>query len=136
MIHKKGKLVFLPISIAAISLSTIMGTMANAGSQGVDIYCIMRKGGNDHASSWRAAYQSLKNERGGLFKISPNQAATIIVQQVVGNEEQYGNCIKYLGELYPRDPETDEIPRTNVKPIKPRKINTKGKDYIDDRYSY
>ena len=136
MSYKKRNLFFLPISTAAIAISTILGTMVNAGSQGVDIYCIMREGGNDHASSWRAAYQSLKNERGGLFKISPNQAATIIVQQVVGNEAQYDNCIQYLGDLYPKDPITKEIPRTNVKPIKPRKINNKGSDYIDDRYSY
>ena len=136
MNSKKRKLFFLPISIAAITSQTILGSIANAGSQGVDIYCIKRDGGNDHNSSWKAAYQSLKNERGGLFKISPNQAATIIVQQVVGNPNQYDNCIKYLGDLYPKDPETNEIERKNVNPIKPKKINKKGKDYIDDRYSY
>ena len=133
---KKGKLFFLPISIAAVTISSIIGSQVNAGSQGVDIYCVMREGGNNHSSSWKAAYQALKNERGGLFKISPNQAATIIVQQVVGNDDKYQNCIKYLGDLYPKDLETDEIERTNVKPIKPRKINKKGGDYIDDRYSY
>ncbi|AAP99079.1 Predicted membrane protein [Prochlorococcus marinus subsp. marinus str. CCMP1375] len=87
----------------------------------------MRNGGNDHASSWLAAYQSLKNERGGLFKISPRQAATIIVQQVVGSPDTYKDCIQHLGDLYPKNEEDLE---GNVEE---KKVN---KGYVEDRYSY
>ena len=38
-----------------------------------------------------------------LFKISPRQAATIIVQQVVGGNEKYSDCVEYLGDLYPKN---------------------------------
>ncbi len=123
----KKNVFLLPLSIAAITTSTIVGTISNAGSQGVDIYCVMRNGNNDHASSWQAAYQSIKNERGGLFKISPKQAATIIVQQVVGSPDQYKDCVQYLGELYPKD---DELPEIKTKPKKSQD------NYMNDRYSY
>ena len=100
---KQQKLFFLPLSILTLTFTSLLGSHVYAGAQGVDIYCVMREGGNDHDSSWAAAYQSLKNERGGIFKISPRQAATIIVQQVVGAPDKYENCIEYLGELYPKD---------------------------------
>ena len=127
--RKQTKILLLPISIAVLTLTTIFGSEAKAGSQAVDIYCVMRNGGNDHESSWQAAYISLKNERGGLFKISPRQAATIIVQQVVGNTEKYDDCIQFLGELYPK-PKIDESLDTNVE------SRRENENYIEDRYSY
>ena len=88
----------------------------------------MRNGGNDHESSWQAAYISLKNERGGLFKISPKQAATIIVQQVVGSKDTFSNCVQYLGDLFPKE---------QVKPKeKNDKVKNQDKGYVNDRYSY
>ena len=110
MMRRQKKLFLFPLSIAILSISSVIGsTRAQAGSQAVDIYCVMRDGGNEHATSWQAAYTSLKNERGGLFKISPRQAATIIVQQVVGNTEKYDDCIQYLGDLYPKPKPEDMI---------------------------
>ena len=91
----------------------------------------MRDGGNTHEASWQAAYISLKNERGGLFKISPRQAATIIVQQVVGNTERYDNCIQFLGDLYPK-PKPEDMIENNINPDRPQE-NEKEK-YIEDSW--
>ena len=131
----KKNVFLLPLSIAAITASTILGSIANAGSQGVDIYCVMRNGGNDHEPSWSAAYIALKNERGGIFKISPRQAATIIVQQVVGNPDNYQDCAQYLGDLYPKDDGLPEI-NTRKNPALKTKPQRSTDDYMDDRYSY
>ncbi len=131
MLRQKNLLV-LPISIAVLTISSIFGsTTAKAGSQAVDIYCVMRNGGNTHESSWQAAYTSLKNERGGLFKISPRQAATIIVQQVVGNTEKYDDCIQFLGELYPKPKPEEMIPSDITSDS-----DQENEEYIDDRYNY
>ncbi len=127
---QKRSLFLLPISIFALTTSTIIGSFANAGSQGVDIYCVMRNGGNDHDSSWQAAYQAIKSERGGLFKISPKQSATIIVQQVVGSPEKYENCVQYLGDLFPQ--EYVQPPKAKTK----AKKNKEDKGYVNERYSY
>ncbi len=129
--YKKKNLFLLPISVVLLSSSSLFGTLASAGSQGVDIYCVMRNGGNDHDSSWQAAYQAIKSERGGLFKISPKQAATIIVQQVVGSPDKYDNCVQYLGDLFPKE----EIkPKDKIK--KSSEYEGKNKGYVNDRYSY
>ena len=39
----------------------------NAGSFGAEIFCTMRDGGNDHESSWDAAYTYIKQQKGGIF---------------------------------------------------------------------
>lgn len=125
--YKKKTLFVLPISVLVFATSTLLGSFAKAGSQGVDIYCVMRNGGNDHDSSWQAAYQAIKSERGGLFKISPKQAATIIVQQVVGSPDTYDNCVQYLGELFPKE---------EIKPKNKIKKSSEEKGYVNERYSY
>ena len=38
-----------------------------ASSFGAEIFCGMRDGGNDHESSWDAAYTYIKKQKGGLF---------------------------------------------------------------------
>ena len=132
--RRQKNLFLLPLSIAILTLSQIfLGETAKAGSQAVDIYCVMRDGGNTHEASWQAAYISLKNERGGLFKISPKQAATIIVQQVVGNTEKYDDCIQFLGDLYPK-PKPEDMIENNINQDKSEE--SKKEEYIDDRYSY
>ena len=42
-----------------------------ASSFGAEIFCTMRDGGNDHESSWDAAYSYIKKQKGGIFKVSP-----------------------------------------------------------------
>ena len=92
---------FLPISIIYLLCCSTLGLKVNgAVTNGADIYCFMRNGGNTHEPSWEAAYQFIKSKKQGLFKTSPKQAATLIVEQVVQNPVQYEDCINYLGDLY------------------------------------
>ena len=92
---------FLPISIICLVCSTTLGLKVNgAVTNGADIYCFMRNGGNTHEPSWEAAYQFIKSKKQGLFKTSPKQAASLIVEEVVQDPIKYENCINYLGDLY------------------------------------
>ena len=95
---------FLPISIICAVCNTALGLKTNAGvTNGADIYCFMRQGGINHESSWQAAYQIIKNKKQGLFKTSPKQAASFIVEEVVQDPSKYEDCISYLGDLYTGD---------------------------------
>ena len=72
-----------------------------AGSFGAEIFCTMRDGGNDHESSWEAAYSYIKRQKGGFFKTSPKQAAAQIIETVVREKDKFSGCIEYLDKLYP-----------------------------------
>ncbi len=72
-----------------------------AGSFGAEIFCTMRDGGNDHESSWEAAYSYIKRQKGGFFKTSPKQAAAQIIETVVREKEKFIDCVEYLDQLYP-----------------------------------
>ena len=132
---------FLPISIICLVCGSSLGLKVNAGvTNGADIYCFMRNGGNTHEPSWEAAYQFIKNKKQGLFKTSPKQAASLIVEEVVQNPTKYEDCINYLGDLYKANSGSIEF---NDKKEFENKINSltessektpKGK-YID-RYEY
>ena len=50
----------------------------------------MRDGGNEHESSWEAAYTYIKKQKGGFFKVSPKQAAAQIVETVVREQRKIG----------------------------------------------
>ena len=92
---------FLPISIICLICGSTLGLKINAAvTNGADIYCFMRNGGNTHEPSWQAAYQFIKNKKQGLFKTSPKQAASLIVEEVVQDPVKYEECINYLGDLY------------------------------------
>ena len=85
----------------------------NAGSFGAEIFCTMRDGGNDHESSWDAAYTYIKKQKGGLFKVSPKNAAAQITETVIREKEKLSYCIEYLDNLHPnrkliRDLEKEE----------------------------
>ena len=95
---------FLPISIFCLVCGSTLGLKINAAvTNGADIYCFMRNGGNNHEPSWQAAYQFIKNKKQGLFKTSPKQAASFIVENVVQDPVKYSDCINYLGDLYTGD---------------------------------
>ena len=72
-----------------------------AGSFGAEIFCTMRDGGNDHESSWEAAYSYIKRQKGGFFKPSPKQAAAQIIETVVREKDKFSGCVEYLDKLYP-----------------------------------
>ena len=77
----KKKLIFLTLgTISSLSLQT---SKVNAGTFGAEIFCSMREGGNDHESSWEAAYTYIKKQKGGFFKVSPKQAAAQITESVI-----------------------------------------------------
>ena len=95
----KKKFIFLTIGvISPLSLQTLK---VNAGSFGAEIFCTMRDGGNDHESSWDAAYTYIKKQKGGLFKVSPKQAAAQITESVIRDRETFSYCVEYLDKLHP-----------------------------------
>ena len=53
----KRELIFITLGI--ICPLSLHALKVNAGSFGAEIFCTMRDGGNDHESSWEAAYLSL-----------------------------------------------------------------------------
>ena len=96
---KQKKLILLTFGI--ITPLFFMTTKANASSFGAEIFCTMRDGGNDHESSWEAAYTYIKKQKGGLFKISPKNAAAQITETVIREGEKFSYCVEYLDNLHP-----------------------------------
>ena len=95
----KRKLICLSLGIVfPLSFQT---SKVNAGSFGAEIFCTMRDGGNDHESSWDAAYTYIKKQKGGLFKVSPKQAAAQITESVIRDRETFSYCVEYLENLHP-----------------------------------
>ena len=135
----KIKELVLPI-FAFLVPSVFFISEANAGSFGAEIFCTMRDGGNDHESSWQAAYSYIKRQKGGLFKTSPNQAAAQIVETVVREREKFSYCVEYLNQLHP----DRKLQLENNKKEKKRKQqellkekeNEKYSEETFDRYSY
>jgi len=132
---------FLPISIFCAVCSTTLGLQTNAGvTNGADVYCFMRNGGNTHEPSWQAAYQFIKGKEQGLFKTSPKQAASMIVEEVVQDPTRYEDCIDYLGDLYTSEKTSrqvnsdDDLQDETTSSIDNQEKSPKGK-YID-RYDY
>ena len=95
----KKKLIFFTLGI--ISPLSLQTSKVNAGSFGAEIFCTMRDGGNDHESSWEAAYSYIKKQKGGIFKVSPKQAAAQITESVIRDKETFTYCVEYLDQLHP-----------------------------------
>ena len=95
----KKKFIFLTLGI--ICLISLRTSKVNAGSFGAEIFCTMRDGGNDHESSWDAAYTYIKKQKGGIFKVSPKQAASQITESVIRDQETFSYCVEYLDKLHP-----------------------------------
>ena len=108
---KLKKQILLALGIfTSITLTTLK---VNASSFGAEIFCTMRDGGNDHESSWDAAYTYIKKQKGGLFKVSPKNAAAQITETVIREREKFSYCVEYLDNLHPnrkliRDLEKEE----------------------------
>ena len=95
----KKKLIFLTFGIT--STLSLLPFEVNAGTFGAEIFCNMRDGGNDHESSWEAAYTYIKKQKGGIFKVSPKQAAAQITESVIRDRETFSYCVEYLDKLHP-----------------------------------
>ena len=96
---KKKKLILLTLGI--FTPLTLTTQKANASAFGAEIFCTMRDGGNDHESSWDAAYTYIKKQKGGFFKVSPKNAAAQITETVIREREKFQYCIEYLDNLHP-----------------------------------
>jgi len=134
-----------------IILPLVIMPKLNAGSFGAEIFCTMREGGNDHESSWEAAYTYIKKQKGGLFKTSPYQAASQIIETVVREKEKFSYCVEYLDNLYPdrkaqreqirkeRKRKRDEIEKEKKRKEIENMIDEENNNFINesfDRYSY
>ncbi len=96
---RQKKLIFLTLGIyTPLALFT---SNTYASSFGAEIFCSMRDGGNDHESSWDAAYSYIKKQKGGFFKVSPKNAAAQITETVIREKEKFQYCVGYLDNLHP-----------------------------------
>ena len=145
----KKELIFITLGIMTpILLHTLK---VNAGSFGAEIFCTMRDGGNDHESSWDAAYTYIKKQKGGIFKVSPKQAAAQITESVIRDRETFSYCVEYLDQLHPnrqliRDIEKEEKrkekearDRANKRKKLEKELEETNDEITDetlDRYSY
>ena len=139
---KQRKLILLTLGIMS-HLSFQISTVS-AGSFGAEIFCTMRDGGNDHESSWDAAYTYIKKQKGGLFKVSPKQAASQITESVIRDRETFSYCVEYLDQLHPnrkliRDLEKEAKERENKRKKFEKELEETNEEFSDealDRYSY
>ena len=132
---RKRHFFFLPLSIFLFGLNDFSFPVNAGTTSGADIYCVMRLGGNNHESSWQAAYNYIKKQKSGFFKTSPQQSASLIVEEVVAAPEKYQDCVPYLGELYkPNNKQIEDIPKLNKSAEENDSKGSKGE--YSDRYSY
>ena len=145
----KKKLIFLTFGIT--STLSLLSYKVNAGSFGAEIFCNMRDGGNDHESSWDAAYTYIKKQKGGLFKVSPKQAAAQITETVIREREEFSYCVEYLDKLHPnrkliRDLQKEEekkekeaLEKENKRKRLQKELDETNEEFSEetiDRYSY
>ena len=138
----KKKVIFLALGIfTPLSFTTLR---VNASSFGAEIFCTMREGGNDHESSWDAAYTYIKKQKGGLFKVSPKNAAAQITETVIREREKFSYCVEYLDNLHPnrkllRDLEKEAKDRKKLEKELEEANEDISEEFNDetlDRYSY
>ena len=146
---KQKKIILLTLGIFTTLFLT--NAKVNASSFGAEIFCTMRDGGNDHESSWEAAYTYIKKQKGGIFKVSPTQAASQITETVIRESEKFRYCVQYLDNLHPnrklqRDLQREEKrkekeakDRENKRKRLEKELEENNEVFTDetiDRYSY
>ena len=146
---KKKKLI--PLALGIFAPLTLTTPKVNASAFGAEIFCTMRDGGNDHESSWDAAYTYIKKQKGGLFKVSPKNAAAQITETVIREREKFSYCVEYLDNLHPnrkliRELEKEEKrkeqeakDRENKRKRLEKELDETNEVFTDetiDRYSY
>ena len=135
--------IFIPLTLTTFKV--------NAGTFGAEIFCTMRDGGNDHESSWEAAYTYIKKQKGGIFKVSPKQAASQITESVIRDRETFSYCVEYLDKLHPnrkllrdleKEKERQEIEsqeKENKRKKLEKELEEANEDFSEEtieRYSY
>ena len=132
---KQKKQIFLIISILTPLVLTTFKVIA--GSFAAEIFCTMRDGGNDHESSWEAAYTYIKKQKGGIFKVSPKQAASQITESVIRDRETFSYCVEYLDKLHPNRKLLRELKKEEER--KEKELEEAIEDFSEEtieRYSY
>ena len=133
--------------IGVLSPLTFTISKVNAGSFGAEIFCSMRDSGNDHRSSWEAAYTYIKKQKGGIFKVSPKQAASQITETVIREREKFNYCVEYLDNLHPDRKLQRELQKEKKRKEKEarereknrRKLEESNEEFTEEtleRYSY
>ena len=146
---KHKKLILLTLGIfTPLAFTT---SKVNASSFAAEIFCTMRDGGNDHESSWDAAYSYIKKQKGGFFKVSPKNAAAQITETVIREREKFKYCVEYLDNLHPNRKlirelqkeqeriEKEEMEKEEKRKKLERELEETNEDYSQemiDRYSY
>ena len=146
---KKQKLI--PLALGIFAPLTLTTPRVNASAFGAEIFCTMRDGGNDHESSWDAAYTYIKKQKGGFFKVSPKNAAAQITETVIREREKFSYCVEFLDNLHPnrkliRDLEKEQErkekeakERENKRKKLEQELEENANEYTDEtleRYSY
>ena len=146
----KKKLIFLTLGII-VSPILFKTSKVKASTFGAEIFCTMRDGGNDHESSWDAAYSYIKKQKGGIFKVSPKQAAAQITESVIRDKETFNYCVEYLDKLRPnrkliRDLEKEKerkekeaLEKENKRKRLEKELEETNENYSDEtieRYTY
>ena len=131
---KQKKQIFLILGI--LNFLTITIFKVNAGTFGAEIFCTMRDGGNDHESSWEAAYSYIKKQKGGIFKVSPKQAASQITESVIREKDSFSYCVEYLDKLHPNRKLQRELQKEKEKEKEFDEANDDFSEETIDRYSY
>ena len=129
----KKELIFIILGI--IFPLSFHSLKVNAGSFAAEIFCTMRDGGNDHESSWEAAYSYIKKQKGGIFKVSPKQAASQITESVIRDKETFSYCVEYLDKLHPNRKLLRDLKKEQEK----KELEETNEEFSDetlDRYSY
>ena len=142
---------FICLTLGTVLPLALQTSKINAGSFGAEIFCTMREGGNDHESSWDAAYTYIKKQKGGFFKVSPKQAAAQITESVIRERETFSYCVEYLDKLHPnrkliRDLQKEEerkekeaLEKENKRKRLQKELEETNEDFSEetiDRYSY
>ena len=142
---KKKNLILLTLGFfTPFALKT---AKVNAGAFGAEIFCTMRDGGNDHESSWDAAYSYIKKQKGGLFKVSPKNAAAQITETVIRERDKFQYCVEYLDQLHPNRKLIRDIKKEKERKEKEAKDREKKRKKLEEnnqgfteetfeRYSY
>ena len=126
---KNKKIMILAYGICTPLILTT--SKVNASSFGAEIFCSMRDGGNDHESSWDAAYSYIKKQKGGFFKVSPKNAAAQITETVIREREKFKYCVGYLDGLHPNRKLIRDLEKEQQRKEKEAKDNAKKRKRLE-----
>ncbi len=126
---KQKKLILLTLGIFTPLIITT--SKVNASTFGAEIFCTMRDGGNDHNSSWEAAYTYIKQQKGGIFKISPKRAASQITETVIRESEKFSYCVEFLDNLHPNRKLQRELQKEEERMEKEAKEREKNRKRLE-----